>query len=123
MLKKIGEESTCQQTFMECHTVADSVLERASPPRNRDIDQPLSPPPFTPPKDLTIAPKPFTPPKDAPVDQLKPFTPPQATPQPPPPTALPIPRFISPEEYGRTSGPMTATPVHPVRTSSKNLKT
>ena len=104
MLKKIGEESGCQQTFMECHTVAqtfmechtmnpvDSVLENASPPRDRECDNPLSP-----------GPAPFTPPNITLAEKK-------------PGQARPVPNFnISPEDIGRTSGPLTATPLHPVR--------
>ena len=95
-MKRIGEESGCQQTFMECHTLgpADSVLERASPPRNRECDNPLSPGPvpFTPPNETVVEKKP---------DQV---------------STLPVPNFdISPEDNGRVSGPLTATPLHPVR--------
>ena len=96
MMKRIGEESGCQQTFMECHTMgpADSVLERASPPRDRDCDISLSP-----------GPAPFTPPNETLVEK-----------KPAPPPVLPVPNFnISPEGDGRASGPLTAPPLHPVR--------
>ena len=72
---------------------ADSVLERASPPRDRECDNPLSP-----------GPAPFTPPNETVVEK-----------KPDPARALPVPHFnVSPEDNGRASGPLTATPLHPV---------
>ena len=69
-----------------------SVLERGSPPRNRECDTPLSPAPFVPPNDTVVENKPD------------------------PGSPLPVPTFqISPEDNGRVSGPLTATPLHPVR--------
>lgn len=65
-----------------------SILEQTSPPRSRDIDKPMSP-----------LPTPFSPTGKV---------------------GVAVPVLVSPEDrvVGRTSGPLTATPLHPVRLDS-----
>lgn len=98
-MKRIAEDSTTQQTFMECHSLGstaqqtfmdchtmgpvDSILERTSPPRSRSFDRPISPRPFSPPLEKA---RPFTPP----LDDLLPFTTPPETNCPPSKTDRPF---------------------------------